>query len=352
MSNAYPCPAWRITLAGEDLTGRIQPRLMELTLTDNRGMDADELEFSLEDSDGRLDIPRRGAKIRLFLGWQDSGLIDKGTYVVDEIEHSGAPDKLTIRARSADLRESMGGKKERSWDEKTVGAIVGEIAGEHGLIPVVSPDLAPLIIEHIDQTAESDASFLTRLSGQFDAIATVKSGHLLFYKTGLGASVSGLPLETVTITRADGDSHRFSFADRETAGTVIACAYDTDTREKREVAVSDKSGDEDAVTGTTTRVKRLRHTYPTQEDARRAAESVQDQLQRGAATMSLSLAYGRPELIPDLPVKLKGWKPVIDGVDWLLTKVTHRLSNSGLTTDVEMEVRLSGEAREIKEGAA
>lgn len=209
MSNAYPCPAWRITLAGEDLTGRIQPRLMELTLTDNRGMDADELEFSLEDSDGRLDIPRRGAKIRLFLGWRDSGLIDKGTYVVDEIEHSGAPDKLTIRARSADLRESMGGKKERSWDEKTVGAIVGEIAGEHGLIPVVSPDLAPLIIEHIDQTAESDASFLTRLSGQFDAIATVKSGHLLFYKTGLGASVSGLPLETVTITRADGDSHRF-----------------------------------------------------------------------------------------------------------------------------------------------
>lgn len=105
IKRGYPQPLWRITLAGEDITQRIQPRLMQLTLTDNRGMEADQLDLTLDDSDGRLDIPTRGASIHLSLGWSDTGLIDKGSYTVDEVEHSGTPDQLTIRARSADLRE-------------------------------------------------------------------------------------------------------------------------------------------------------------------------------------------------------------------------------------------------------
>jgi phage protein D len=341
--DTYLHPAWRITLEGEDWTGRIQPRLMELTLIDNRGLDADELDFSLEDSDGRLVIPPRGAMIHVALGWKHAGIIDKGRYVVDEIEHSGAPDKLTIRARSADLRESMGEKKERSWHEKTVSEIVGEIAGEHALEPVVSPDLAPEFVEHIDQTDESDSSFLTRLAERFDAMATVKSGKLLFYKIGRGVSVNGRPLEEARITRRDGDSHRFSFADRETAGAVRACWYDTASREKIEVVVAREGKSRTRVGAGTDRIKTLRHTYANHADAQRAAQAALDKIQRGAATFSLSLAYGRPELIPEQSARLAGWKPEIDGEDWLITKVTHRLSNSGYTTDVEMEIRLEGE---------
>jgi phage protein D len=339
--NAYPCPAWKITLEGEDLTGRIQPRLGELSITDNRGLEADELELTLEDADGKLVIPPKGAKIQVYLGWQESGLTDKGNYVVDEIEHSGAPDQLSIRGRSADLRESMGEKQERSWDERSLGEIVMEIAGEHGLSPVISPDLAGEVVEHIDQTDESDASFLTRLAERYDALATVKSGNLLFYKIGRGVSVSGHPLPRARFTRRDGDRHRFSFADHETAGAVRANYYDTARGEKVSILVEgEKKGT--PVEETTTRVKTLRHTYANEADATRAAESELARIQRGRATFSLTLALGRPELIPDLPAQLVGWKPEIDAVDWLITKVTHRLSDSGYTTDVEMEIRLEG----------
>jgi phage protein D len=338
--DVYPRPIWKITLEGEDLSGRIQPRLMELSITDHRGLDADELNLSLEDADGQLAIPPKGAKIQVFIGWSHTGLYDKGTYVVDEIEHSGAPDKLTIRARSAEVSKTMGEKKELSWDRTTVGALVAEIAAKHELTPVVSDDLAPLSIEHIDQTSESDASFLTRLAEQFDAIATVKSGNLLFYKIGRGVSLSGLPLETARITRADGDSHRFSFADRDSAGAVTANYYDTARAELCEVTVSAGPRDDDGdIESDSARVKTLRHTYPTEQDARRAAQADLDRIQRGAATFSLSLAYGRPELIPDLPAIVSGWKRAIDEVDWLITQVSHKLSNSGLTSEVEMEIR-------------
>jgi phage protein D len=341
--NVYPRPIWRITLAGEDFAKRIQPRLMELTITDNRGLSADELDFSLEDTDGKLVIPPRGALIQVALGWQHTGLVDKGSYLVDEIEHSGAPDQLTIRARSADLRESMGEKKERDWHEQTLGEIVTEIAGEHGLQPVISPELAGEMVDHIDQTDEADASFLTRLAERHDAMATVKSGKLLFYKIGRGATaISGTPLKTARITRKDGDKHRFSFADRETAGAVRACYYDTGLGEKVSVRVDGERHGKSRVDETTVRVKTLRHTYANEADAQRAAAAEIARIQRGMATFFLTLAYGRPELIPDLPAQVDGWNKEIDAVDWLITKVEHRLSNSGYTTDVEMEIRLEG----------
>ncbi|MCE1685645.1 phage late control D family protein, partial [Enterobacter hormaechei] len=83
----------------KDISGRIQSRLMSLTMTDNRGFEADQLDIELDDADGSLVLPSRGNVISLALGWRDQPLISKGRFTVDEIGHSGAPDKLTIRAR-------------------------------------------------------------------------------------------------------------------------------------------------------------------------------------------------------------------------------------------------------------
>ncbi|MBM9968370.1 phage late control D family protein, partial [Pseudomonas aeruginosa] len=93
----YPVPVFRLTVDGNDIAQLISPRLIALDLTDNRGLEADQLSVTLSDHDGLLAIPPRGAVLHLWLGWSDSGLVDKGTYTVDETEHSGAPDVLSIR---------------------------------------------------------------------------------------------------------------------------------------------------------------------------------------------------------------------------------------------------------------
>lgn len=61
-------PAFSISIEGRDITTVLDNRLMSLTLTDNRGFEADQLDLELDDADGKIVLPRRGAVITLALG--------------------------------------------------------------------------------------------------------------------------------------------------------------------------------------------------------------------------------------------------------------------------------------------
>jgi hypothetical protein len=295
-ATAYPQPICRVVVNGQDITSAIEQRLISIELTDNRGMEADQLSISLSDHDGLLAIPPRGAVVRLWLGWHDTGLVDKGSYTVDEVEHSGAPDVLNIRARSADLREGLKAKKERSWSGQTLGAIVQTVAGAYGLSPVISAALSVIQLAQVDQANESDANLLSRLGQQFDAIASIKAGRLLFMPAGKSVTASGAALPHITLTRADGDNHRY--------------------------------------------LKDLRHTYTDQEAALRAARAEWSRLQRGTATLSYTLAKGRPELTPDQTYSLLGIKAEISAIVWLGGNLRHSFTPDSYTTSLELESKL------------
>ncbi|HEY0209320.1 MAG TPA: phage late control D family protein, partial [Acerihabitans sp.] len=94
------------------------------------------------------------------------------------------------------------------------------------------------------------------------------------------------------------------------------------------------AGSEDNVFALTT-------VYATKAAAMRAATAKWNKLQRGVAEFSLTLAMGRADLYPETPVAVKGFKSVIDEQEWIISKVTHSLSNSGYTTSLELEVLLS-----------
>lgn len=83
---------------------------------------------------------------------------------MDEIEHRGAPDTLTIRARSADFRGTLNSRREMSNHDTTLGQMVEQIAGHNKLTASVAGQLAAIKVPHIDQSQKSDAKFLTRLA--------------------------------------------------------------------------------------------------------------------------------------------------------------------------------------------
>lgn len=160
----YPIPAWRVVLDGKDLTDRLAPRLLNLSLAESRGDEAHQVDLRVHDHDGMIALPRRGVTLQVALGFEGSGLFDKGTFKVDEVEHSGSPDIITIRARSADLTGAVRRRRERSWHDTTLGDILGAIAGEHSLQPAIAAELASIPISHLDQANESDINLLTRLA--------------------------------------------------------------------------------------------------------------------------------------------------------------------------------------------
>jgi len=328
-ATAYPQPICRLMVNGQDITAAIEKRLVSIELTDNRGMEADQLTVTLSDHDGLLAIPPRGAKLQLWLGWSDTGLVGKGSYTVDETEHSGAPDQLRIRARSADLRGGLKAKKERSWHGQTLGVIVQSIAGAYGLGAVVSAALSVIELAHIDQANESDANLLSRLGEQFDAIAAIKAGRLLFMPVGKSVTASGAALPHISLTRADGDQHRYLEADRDSYSGVRAYYYEVNSAEKKE-----------AIAGGGDNLKDLRHTYTDQEAALRAARAEWSRLQRGTGTLSYVLAKGRPELIPELTYSLTGIKTEIAAIVWLGANVRHSFTPEAYTTALELESKL------------
>lgn len=327
---AYPVPAFRITVDGNDIAKLISPRLMSLDLTDNRGIEADQLSLTLSDHDGLLAIPPKGAVIRLWLGWSDTGLVDKGTYTVDETEHSGAPDVLSIRARSADLRKGLKTKRERSWSNTTLGGVLGDIALGNGLTATIAGALDGLPILQLDQANESDANLISRIGEEFDAVVTVKAGCLLCLPAGGGKTVSGAELPHITLTRVDGDQHRYLQADRDSYDGARAYFYDVNSAKKQE-----------AIAGGGNNLKDLRHTYSDRQSALRAARAEFNRLQRGSATLSYTLAIGRPDLIPELTYTLQGVKPEIDEIIWYGGNVQHSLSaDNGYTVSLELESKL------------
>lgn len=85
----------------------------------------------------------------------------------------------------------------------------------------------------------------------------------------------------------------------------------------------------------------LSHTYASKTNAERAAKAAWEKIQRGVASFSITLAKGRADLFPELPVQVSGFKPEIDNAYWTLVTVSHSLNNSGFTTSLELEVKSS-----------
>lgn len=348
-------PDFQVTLEGKDVTANLAERLISLTLTDNRGFEADQLDIVLDDTDGKIDLPRRGVQLKLALGWKGQPLISKGLYTVDDIEHSGAPDRLTLRGRSADFRQTLNTKREKSWHDTTIETIVRELADRHKLKVALDAQMAKEAVSHIDQTNESDGSFLMRLAKQHGAIASVKGGNLLFIRQGMGKNASGIALPPITITRSAGDSHQFSIADRDAYTGVIASWLHTREpakketvkvkRRRRKSRATKKKEPEakqgDYLIGTDENVLVLSRTYANRSNAERAAKMHWQRLQRGVASFSMTLAYGRAELYPEMPVKVSGFKLQIDAAEWIITTVTHTIAEGGFTTGIELEVKTS-----------
>ena len=367
-------PIARLTINGQPFGSATSARIVSIDLTDKRGFEADDLTIELDDYDGAIAIPSPGSKITLHLGYQETGIVDKGEYLFSEFTHTGAPDRLSITARAADLAETLAQQKERRWHKKTLYQIVEAIAKEHGYQYRIAEQYQRETIAHIDQTNESDASFLSRLAERYDSIATVKAGRLLFIPAGEAQTAGGTPIPPLTITRASGDNHSFSYSSTNAYNAVRAYYTDKRTGHRKEVVINKdnlqpqrktlasktpsgktnrrsrrKHGRHATRTVETTRrintdglkIKTLRHLYASEQTALTGARAAFRRLLRGAAQFSLTLAVGRPDLTPETPVSVSGFKPEIDSQQWLIKEISHRLDSSGYSCGIQLEGQIN-----------
>lgn len=321
-------PVCIITANNQPLNGLISSRIISVTVTDNRANEADELSIVLDDSDGALELPKRGVKLNCKMGFLGEDIHDKGDFVVDETEWSGTPDLITVKASSANFKSKIKEAKSKSYHRKKFGEIASEVAKNHDLTLVMTAELKAINLAHVDQTNESDLNLLQRLAKQNGAEMAVKKDRLLIFKAGSAKTASGKDLPAITLTRNDGDQFHYSEQDRESDHTGVSASYQDTGKAKREKAVAGDKG----------KVKHLKGTFANKEEAERASKAKMAEIKRQMAKFSITTAYGIPEISTESPVKLQGFKMEVDKLKWIVEKATHSYAKSGgLTSQLELE---------------
>lgn len=326
-------PEYRLIANSNDITQIISERLVTLRFTDEAGFQSDILEITLADNDQvkPIAVPPTGAELTLYLGYNGSSQ-KIGMFVCDELEISGYPSELVIRARSAQFDDSKNGKsnmqtqKTRAWAKDTkFGDVVKKIASEHGMKSVVSSVLTSILLPHTAQTDESDIHFLQRMARKFDAVAKAADGKIIVAKKGEGTTASGGNMPTVRLQPIDVIQFRMVKSKRETAGEVVAYYHAIKEAKRHEVRV-----------GNGEPRHQLKMQYPTQAMALAAARSELDKRSRAKTTLSVTLP-GRPDLVAEGRVVMSGFRPGVNGT-WSITRAEHMLNNSGYVTTVEAEI--------------
>lgn len=350
MTFVLPIADFRLTLAGQDLRGdiftaiaevvditaKVRPRLLSLTLTEKRGGEADQLDILLDDADGQMDLPKKGAALQLKLGWRAGsmvpvGLVDKGRFLVDEVEWSGPPDQIRITARSADLTSSFRVRREKSYRDTTLGAIAQQVAQAHGWTSRIDPTLAAIAIRILGQSHQSDMALLRRLGREHDAVATVKNRTLILSPIGKGATATGRSFPAIALTRRDGSGFVYREVDRSAEAGVEARWHDQNSGDRQTVKVGggDRKG----------KAHRLRRVYHSEAEARAAASAANNRNARAEAEFEIALGYGRPDYQPEQPAVLRGFKQQVDARRWIIAELSHSLDGAGgLVTKLKLNM--------------
>ncbi|HDQ4605719.1 phage late control D family protein [Pseudomonas aeruginosa] len=318
-------PSFRIVADGTDVTQRLNDRLLKLTLLDKPGMESDSLTLRLDDRDGQVALPRRGAVLEVHLGYAGEPLMRMGRFTVDTLQWAGPPDCLTVTAKAGDMRGS--GKTIRSggWEGTTLAQVCRDVGARNGWRVECPLQVA---IARVDQVNESDYHFVTRLARQYDCTAKLAEGMLMVLPRQSGQSATGRRIEPLVLGRADVGSFDVTFDDRSLMRTVKTRYQLPGSGEVKSVELKNPKAPATAMGEHVDR-----HLYASRGEAEQAAKARLASFSRSSARVRLELP-GRGDLFAERSLLLQGFKAGIDG-EFLIDSVEHTYSSSGWTTVVQ-----------------
>ena len=268
-------PIFSIVADDKDITDLLSARLISLNISDETGLVSDKAEILLDNRDNILDIPPRGTTLKIYLGYDKENLSLMGSFIVDNISLSSPPSKLRIIAKASygndkNLSNKIRSPKNRSWHEYSLVGIISKIATEHKFTSLIDEYFEQIYIAHIDQTNESDLSFLTNFARDYDAFIKFVAGKLIFAKKNKGATITGKELPKLELSENQITSWRLNILDRGKFGKVIAKYHDFATAKEKKVTIGNDEPDYE-----------MRYTFTDQNRALEAAKAKLAEFERG-----------------------------------------------------------------------
>lgn len=208
---------------GKDISADIAPYVLSFSYTDNAHGKADDLNVKLEDRDHLWKgdwYPEKGATLIASIrceNWESPGSTAKimrcGSFTLDEIELSGPPDTVVVKAMSAAVTKALRQqRKTKAWENTSLQQVAKDIAGTHGLQLVY--DGPEFKFTRMDQRETSDLGFLKRMAEQRGMLLKVADDSIIL----MSAKGYDAKAPVKTITRGIDVIKSFHFKDK-TDGT-------------------------------------------------------------------------------------------------------------------------------------
>lgn len=323
----------KVTVHGAHET-LINTRLISWTHVDASGIESDTLSLKV-DTHGVDGMPDQGEKISLQVGYKESEIIDKGEFIISSVERHLFPPQIDIEATAAPFQKADDtGFRERrsaSYGPITLGNLFRQLTTKHGFSPRIEGALDGILIDHIDQTNETDMAFLTRLASRYDAVTKPWNSLYVMARRGNVKTISGETLPTITYSvpqTAQPSEHGFinasvSYDSRPLYSGCKAKWWDDKTAQMKTVT----SGEAPFLI--------LQQTWASEKDATVAAENELRRKQRQLSKISLSVP-GNPLLAAEGLILLDDTWPLAMRGQWSIDKVTaSHDSGSGYHCEIE-----------------
>ena len=332
-----PAPVFTVAYKMRDITAWLTPFLLSVSWTsDLDGDEADSVEISLEDSDGRWLggwYPVKGDEIAVHIGYLGDALVPCGAFEIDEIGIDGPPTVVQIKALAAGVTKPLRTHEGQAYEDTSLAGIVREVAGRHGL--TVVGDIEDIPIRRTTQMHEQDIKFLKRLAREYGYAFNVRGKKLTF--TALEHLRSG---KAVRVLRP-GNLTRYAFRDRikDTPKSASAKYLDPKTKKLVEFEVGSEA---DVVPTTSADTLRLNSRAESAAQARAKSKAALRRAQDQATVCNCTLP-GQPGLVAGVNVEVADFGR-LSGV-YQVWRSVHRIDRSGgYVTELEL--------RRVKAGAA
>ncbi|WP_029083397.1 phage late control D family protein [Bradyrhizobium sp. th.b2] len=349
MTTGYT-PIYRVFKGGEDITGRLNDRTLQIRvdLQSGNGND-DQCTILIDDRDWRVARPLTGETLQIWLGYQEVGLAYMGSFEIDDVTFLGPPRNIKLVGKSTGATDIQKAPTIREFDNKSVSDILGQMAQQTGLGLSISGDLGALKIPFKNQVV-SNLHMIHELERMTGAVAKVVDGKLMFAKRDGGETTSGVALPTLVLQPEHFGTWQVRYTSKPGYGEVKASWFDKDEMVRKWVGSPVTSGD-----GGVGLAKKfggafnIGQLFNSEAEAKAAAGSQAENLKRAEVQAVFDLAKGDPWIRDQQTLIVTGMRDGING-SYVIDKVTHTyIKSTGIKS--QMECKLPGDGADYAEAS-
>jgi hypothetical protein len=246
-------PAFKIIRNGDDVSEKISPRVLSIEVVDSVDENTDSMRIVLDsaiDGEKKLEVPRPGDRLEIYLGYGKALERIGNAFVIDEVHISGPPLQVEVTGSSTPFTAdnsissgTMATRRSQSYSNTTLGALLKTLAARNKLKSMCDEELAGTAIDHIDQVDESDINLLLRIVRRCGGVLKPMDGALVIVQEGSGKTAGG---EDVAYTVAPDEVANFKVVHGSRMADikqVKASAIDYNEAKTKDVSFGVKKGE-------------------------------------------------------------------------------------------------------------